>query len=938
MLILLTIVQLALVWLAAYVMGLAAVKVLVPRDIEQEYGAIVTPTVGYLVFCFVAFTVSGSLGLSTATGSWVVMAALAVAAALVQLKPEWRIRPMEVLSQWRRALVLALPMAVLTLSPLFRFGAETYMGAVNPDYFAGLLDNWFLLANDKSTTAFAGSGKDSWYPVPHVAGHLAVSARFAADLFGVAIQQLLQVEIRTSLTLAIGFFLLNLPLTLYFFCRVAVNLPETPARWSAWLIGASGPIGLSYIYFYIGQNSGLPALPLLLVAVYLLLLRPGWRTLLFCALLSNALFINYFAMLPYALAPGGALAIYLIAKRRLSLAKAVGLGAAFLAISVLLKFGTWRFTYDAMRAWGMVIGQSLQGQFFLDFLTESFFPYFLGVHNYPSNAWVVRALTEPVTRAIAVPLAFALFALWVMAVVRWWKENRDDASRFFVMSAIVIYAMVWWRYTFTQQYGYAVFKMASWLQFILVPFFAYALWRAREDLRAGATGRRPKLVLAGCVAYIALNVVTSAIYAYNGGGTNTTNGYIVNHFGTAGNRDYFQIAPEIAKRVPPEESVGMIFTDSMRHYLTAYYLRDQRLSILAHEIMPGDDENLPDVETNTLVDYYGNVKKMVNDFFHTGAADGYYLTWGNEDLNYDIADPKFTGKPLWENGSFRLYPASAARDILFTGRGFYRLEYFAPRENWFPSVLRWSADGGEFYLLRPSAPGGKYRLAFDAIVGFEYPSETRTLEIWRDGKKIQQLTITSTSRVVTEPFDVNPGITKLVVLVKERNKPLPRRLGLWNRDIPADYRRLNVGFSNVRALVPDAPLPPGPKLGETVPFLQWHPHAYRFDGIESDGWMDKRAQVTMALPAGAKHVAVRGFAPGNLDFKFPLDVSVTVNGRQTRTPIERAGVFEVTAPVEEGAKLAEVVVRTTQSKEIGERALRSKWIFRGLRLDSLEFK
>lgn len=936
--ILTTIFQLAVVWVAAYAMGYAAVKVLMPRDIEQEFGPLVTPTVGYLLVCFVTFSFSGATGLSTATSTWIVMAAFAGAAVLVQLRPEWRIRPMEVLAGWKRALVLALPMAAVTLQPLFRFGPETYLGAVNPDYFAGILDNWFLLSNDYATTAFAATGKDSWYPVPNTAGHLTVSARFAADLFGVAIQQILQVETRTSLTLAIGFFLLNLPLTLYFFCRVAVNMPETPARWSAWLIGVSGPIGLSFLYFYIGQNSGLPALPLLLVAVYLLLMRPSWKTLLFCALLSNALFINYFAMLPYALAPGGALAIYLIVKRRLSLAKAVGLGVAFLAMSVLFKLGTLQFTYASMRAWGAVIGQTLQGQFFLDFLTESFFPFFLGVHNYPSNAWLVRSSSELVERALAVPIAFGLFALWVMAVRRWWKENRDDASRVFVLSAMVIYAMVWWRYTFLQQYGYAVFKMASWLQFMLVPFFAYALWRAREELRSGAPGRRPRLVMAGCVAYIALNVITSAIYAYNGGGTNTDHGYIVNHFGTAGNRDYFEVAPEVAKRVPPDKSVGMIFTDSMRHYWNAYYLRDQRLSILAHETMPGDDENLPDVETHKIVDYYGNVRNDFNDFFHTGAADDFYLTWGTKDLNHDIADPKFIGEPLWENGSFRLYPASAAKDIVFTSRGFYRVEFFKPMEHWFPSVLRWSADGGEFYLIRPSAPGGKYRLAFDALVGFEYPSETRTLEIWRDEKKIQELTITSTARVVTEPFDVNPGTTKLVVTVKERNKPLPRRLGLWNRDIPADYRRLNVGFSNVRALPPDAPLPPGPKLGETVAFLQWHPHAYRFDGLESDGWMDKRAQVTMAVPAGAKHVAVRGFAPGNLRFTFPLDVTLTVNGREVKTPIAQAGVFEVGAPLEEGAKSAEVVIRTTQSQAIGERALRSKFIYRGLRLDSLEFK
>src|SRR5258705_11503151 len=82
-----TILQLLLVWLAAYAMGLAVVKALVPADLEAEFGTLITPTVGYLVFCLCAFSASAAFGLAAATAAWIVMAVLATAGPGDPLRP-----------------------------------------------------------------------------------------------------------------------------------------------------------------------------------------------------------------------------------------------------------------------------------------------------------------------------------------------------------------------------------------------------------------------------------------------------------------------------------------------------------------------------------------------------------------------------------------------------------------------------------------------------------------------------------------------------------------------------------------------------------------------------------------------------------------------------------------------------------------------------------
>ena len=99
------------------------------------------------------------------------------------------------------------------------------------------------------------------------------------------------------------------------------------------------------------------------------------------------------------------------------------------------------------------------------------------------------------------------------------------------------------------------------------------------------------------------------------------------------------------------------------------HLRKYPISILSHENIPGDDENLPDIMTNMVVDYYGNVKEANNVFFHE-ASDDYYLTWNKGHINDDIIISNFSKEPIWENSTFRLYRSNENPDMIFTGRGF----------------------------------------------------------------------------------------------------------------------------------------------------------------------------------------------------------------------------------------------------------------------------
>ena len=513
--------------------------------------------------------------------------------------------------------------------------------------------------------------------------------------------------------------------------------------------------------------------------------------------------------------------------------------------------------------------------------------------------WLACGIPRTHYALIALPFACLVGGFVLFAMFDWMRKNNKDRARFvIVISAIFIYAVVWWYYTFVNQYGYAVFKMATWLQFLLIPFVAYGMQLRFSSGPLLIRDFKNKALALGAIFFVVSNIVTTIDYGAKGLGRNTYNGYIVNNFDVSGNRDYFELEQAIRKYVKPHQSTGLMFVDSIQNHWVAYYLREHRVSMLSHESMPGDDENLPNISTNFVTDYYGNIREATNIFFH-GAADDFILTWNEGHINEDIVANRFHTPPIWENSTFRLFSAKDNPDQVFTGRGFYRTEYYDRPMSWYwPKTMRWSAEGGEIYFLRPSKLGEPYRIAFDAIVGLELASDSRHIELWANGIKFDEVKVNSSARYVSKPFIPKELVTKLVIKIKEKVKPMQRPLPLWNDEIPTDYRQLNAAFSNIW-IGTEGQSRPLSHCDATLSGDSILRCASSYNGIQVDRWIGAKAEFELDVSkfGNASKIILEGFVPGNLNFTFPFVLDLHINGMRFSNQINSPGAFSLELPI-----------------------------------------
>ena len=900
------------------VMGYPAVKLLLPKDLYDEYGHIIVLPSGYLLFCLWCFSLSGNFNVPAVLATQIVFYSMLVFSLGVFMYHARKSFQVEIIKEkLAQIFMLCGPLILVLLWPFFTYGADTFLGAVNPDYFAGLIDHYFLLKG-RSVSDFT-RGTDTYFPIDYLAGSISPSARFASGMVGIGFESVFGIPTRTALTLSIAIFMFCLPLSVYFFTRTVFGLDGNTSKISAWLAGVSGSIGLSYLYFYLGQNSGLAAVPLVFAVGYLLVKNPGIGLMVFYTFLINALMITYLGMLPYAGAPVVVFLIYQFATRQMPVFKFSKLFIGIILISIVINFAMLSSLAKMVMGWGNIVGQTLQGQYFLDFLTEAFFPYFLGVSVYPfHSSWLFShfgSSASVVPHLIVLTLALGVFIFISCSLIKWMKEVGDKGKVITVISAIVIYALVWWVYSFERQYGYAVFKMASWVQFILVPIAAYGISIALKKRSSKFWSSNNIKWVFPAVIYVVFNIVTTIEYGMKGMGKEPLLGSIINSYEMTGNRDYFTLNEDIKPFVKPDESIGLNFVVSVQNYWISYYLNNFKLSLLSHDNIPGDDENLPDVINNTVIDYYGNVGLAKNIFFH-GAQDSWYLTWNEPHRNKDISMTDYKNPPVWENETFRLFRADNTPDFLVTGRGFYRMEYYDDEISyWRPKRIRWTSQGGEFFLLRPSKPNKPYRFIFDGKAGYglEGPNNNvRNIELWINKTKFDEGKITNSSRFISKPFYPEEGSNKIVLKVLETVKPLKRPLPLWNKDVPFDYRQLNLMVSNVR-VVPEGDQSLTPKV-ENCQFPlegnQIQRCAVSYNGIKVDRWFGGQATLVIdkASKNLSKNIILKGFAAGNLGVVYPHQVEFTVNENTYTKSIKAAGNFLIELPID-GVKENIVSVR-----------------------------
>jgi hypothetical protein len=880
-----------------YATGFGVVYFLAPPELKP-YRALIAPTVGYTVYCLAVFNLSGGFQLPVTLVIWACLVAfVALSAAAAWRARVWLTWPTAA-RELGFAFALTIPALLVVLWPFFIVGAPTYLGAVNPDYFASLSDNYFLETHsivDRSARATY----DSYYNFKTVAGNILLSARFSSTLYALLLTTVLSFPGRTALTTTIAVFIWCLPLTVYAMSRVVFGFARAPAVLGALLAGVSGCVGMSYLYFYVGQNSGLSLVPLTLTAFYLLLTRFSIRALALSALLFSGFAVMYLGMLPYAVTPVGALGLYMIARRRMSIARGAGLAAAMVGGLVIVNLPMIGHMLAVFRGWGGIVGQSGQGQYFLDFLTEQFLPIFFGIAQYPvmvspqvsliGAAWIYLSLM--------IAVAVAAWLIWVGVV--WARGGADESAVVVALAAVVIYGGVWWVYAIPREYGYAVFKMSTWLQFGLMPLVGWGIWRFWTNARAA--GRRPAALSSVALAAVGVlvgvsNVVSSYDYGKKGLGTNPARGYIINNFQMSGNYDYLRLPENMAQFVAPNQSIGLGFSDSIQNSWVGYYLRDFRTSWLAHELLPGDDENLPDIITRRAVDYYGNEGFDQRALFH-GTGDDFLLLPVDEHLNSDIVQQELH-RPLWRDSTFQLLRGEDAPDFAITGRGFYRLEHFVPNGNyWWPERFRWSGAGGEIYLMRASQLGQPYRLSFVGVAGYYGgTAASRTVELWHNDKKFDEITVNGGARVLSAPFFPSSDVERLVIKVREPSRPGPRPFAFWNRHIPEDYRVLNLAVGQVRIVKPSDSSARRAALAE-IQGLAIYDHALTFNGMEMNGWVRDRATLVLPRPAGSPELKLSLFVPSRPEYTFPYHLGLKVAGVPVDVAVAAPGDSTVDVPL-----------------------------------------
>jgi hypothetical protein len=887
--------------LIAGVCGYGALTLLLPKQYEDHRFLIVLP-IGYTVFSSAAFIFSGTVDMAGAKASVTTFAFFAVLSVVVFLGRDRSAELTAMAQGLRKVTLLTAPMLLVMFWPLFLVGPETFLAAVNPDTMAGFFDILFL--EQHPTTELKPVHYDSYSYLNSVIGSTPHSARFASILFIVLLDFILPVEARTAIPLAISLFMTCVPLATYFATRIAFGMSDRAATWAAWFTGISGCVTMSWVYFYIGQNSGLGVLPVVMTVGYILVTNPSWRIFLLAGILANSLFSMYMGMLPYALTPVGGVALYQLLRGdfKIFLRSVVQFGGV-VGLMILLNAGMGKYLAGVLFGWSNLVGQTLQGQYFLDFLTEHFVPIFLGLANYPMpTSYLGKWLGGPLrpSEFVLIPAILALVVSMgvVASVVDWARRTNDKRHVAMALAGIVVFAAVWYVYTFGRQYAYAVFKMSSWLQFMLAPFIAYML--ERLYLWTKDSGGVRRIVIGGgfagvLVVIVGGNLLTSTRYAVFSLGKDTDYGYIINVFDVSGNYDYRELAKEIPRLVDKDKTVGISVWSVVSQSWIGYYIWSRKTSFLGHHLFPGDDENLPDIRSRRVVDYYGNITRD-NQLYFNGATDDYYLTWTDQSYNQDIVQRTLPAA-IWRNRSFQLLRAYQSPDFIYTGRGWYRLEFKRSNWNfWWPRTYRWTAEGGEVYMLRPSRPSEPYRLSFLAVTGYGIPSNERTLELYANGEKFDEVKVTTSGRILSKPFIPTDAVTRLVIKVKEHTKPIARSLPLWNIHIPAEYRLLNLLVSQIRVHPAGQPLSRGePRKDYALEDL--FEDSIAFDNINLDGWAGPEFNVTIARPDGANEVLLVVKVPEYAGYKFPLSLSLTADGHTTAFDLDKPGLHTLSMPL-----------------------------------------
>lgn len=889
----------------AYLTGYGLATLVLPAE-QRSARLLVSPTLGIAAFCWLTFLVSATFRIIVSRAVWWALSALMCLTVVQVLFGSDRSTVREAARGLFQSLAVSAPALLCLLWPFFVVGADTYLGTVNPDFAFGLSDAYFV--HDRlSNTVGPVSAENSYAPFDNASQRLTVHARYIGNLHGILLEKIFGIEPRTGLTVALALWLFCYPQSIFVLSKIVAGLDNRGAALSALLAGISGPVAMSYALFFVGQNSALPVTPLLFTAAFLLLTKPGAQAFGFTLLLFCSLFWIYPTQLPFVIVPAAVLAAYRIWRHEITIRVVLTLAAALAGAFVVLHVGLGSYWNAYLHDWVQLTDRLVRVNVFLEFLTESFVPMLFGLVCYPPGESPFKSLLGSNLDLLAFFVSVAA-GLGLLVAFRKWAKRVEDRGRVTLWCSICLLSFVlWWWFTFVDRYGYFLLKMMTWIQFAILPIAAFGLlqlWRW-----SSGSGWRRTVVLACGLSLIGLNLTTTIDYGYKTMGPPRARAAIVNLFNMSGNRDYLQLARDLSPLVPSDSKIGLLFTNSTQSQWVAYYLRRWPLSVLT--FLPFTEgyvwqvDDLPALPAPTG-------PSPASPYFH-GAHDDFYLLPNRTTSAGDLAQQTLP-EPDWRNRTFELYRADRVHDLIVVGRGFYASEQFAGSGYWWPKSFRWMARTGELLLVRPSKENKPYRLSLAVIPGYGLNSAGRTIEFFQNGKSIGEAAVQGAGRILSAPFVPAGDVGRLVFQVKERVRVQQREMPVWNRQIPSDYRQLNVAVGDVQVAPEDdllSAIPVAARL-EGPDILR---NTYSFNGIEPDGWLGQAAEASLIRPVGATEMELQFFVPADASYRFPYNVAVEVDGVVTKVQAARSGTLfarVVLRPATEGG-LCHIVIHPAQS-------------------------
>lgn len=925
-----------------FLFGLGPVLTLLPPRF-RVYALFVAPATGYVVFCFFTILASGLTHLPLAQTNGYVLIGLLVW-SLIALTLYRRELP-DILSASKWIPISLVVMLVVIFFPVLDQGIGLYLGTVNPDFSQSVA----------FTEALKTFNLSFWiYPsqMPHVGVFInkmfpyEFQARFGGVAYSVMIDQVFGLPARASLLTAIVSFLLCLPLTVYFFSRAVLEFKQTPAVLSMLMITTAAAISMSFIHTFIGQNSALPVFPLAISFIYLAIHERSVRLAVLSAIIINGIFWLYVMALPYVIAPFGLYFLLdLFACGRKNFNSIFSCFLVIAGISLVVHLTMASITVQFVRDLLLLLGSLAQSHYYSDFLIEDVFVYANGLSSYPiiQNEFIFH-FSKFMIPALKL-LSFILPVVYFLSLHQWSKSVSKDSVRL-VVSLVSTYMLVWFYYTFITRYGYASFKMAAWLQFIVVPFIAWFILEKIHFIKKTKFSLSWPLMSSYFVAivllsYVVMNLLSIISYSKKSYANDRAHGSLINSYSVAHNVEYLQLPEALRPFIHSKNTVALGFGDTIENFWVSYYLGKMNIDIpvrmLTHEEMPDDDAYLPDIHTRKVSDSFGHSKLDQQLFFHNGIAD-YYLLAGPKNLDNDIVLNTQKSKPLWSSDTFALYKATDVFDLVVTGRGFFRTEYMSDEIPWWwPTPFRWTEEGGEIYHFRPSLPHQPYRLQFSAISGIGLKSGVRTLEIWHNGKKFDEVLIDGAARIQTKPYYPIVGVNRLVIKIKERAELSTSHVGLWNKDLSRRTRQINMLLGDVLIINKNTPVINVMESNKVFQGKSLFKHFNTFNGFDVDGWVRDKAELSIRVDSAVRMLRVSFFVPGIPEFKFPYKVDLRLNGVVHHVEFKYSGEHEVELKIPPLTSVKNIILEIypSQVKQLFN-GLEQRESFQSIRLNSLE--